>query len=383
MDAPKGRIGITCYPTFGGSGILATELGLELAQRGWEVHFICSRTPHRVADYRERVFVHEVEPMQYPLFEYTPFALALAVKQAEVTRGFDLDLLHVHYAIPHATSAWLAQQMLDRQGLGRHLRIVTTLHGTDITLVGQDPSYYDITRFSLEVSDGITAVSDYLTSETRRIFKLDGAIERIHNFVDTDEYVPDPEEGPCREKMGFGDEKLLIHVSNFREVKRIPDLMDIFLRVSREVDSRLILVGEGPELARALRFAHTHGLEDRVHAMGRVESPACFIAMSDVLLLPSQSESFGLVALEALSTATPVVASRGGGLPEVVTHGQDGFLEEVGDVEAMAARSIEILTDEAKAEAFGAHGRRRAIERFSRDRIVDLYEAYYERILSG
>ncbi|MFO7767512.1 MAG: N-acetyl-alpha-D-glucosaminyl L-malate synthase BshA [bacterium] len=383
MDAPKGRIGITCYPTFGGSGILATELGLELARRGWEVHFISSRTPRRIADYRERVFVHEVEPMRYPLFEHTPFALALAVKQAEVARGFDLDLLHVHYAIPHATSAWLAQQMLDRRGLVRHLKILTTLHGTDITLVGQDPSYYDITRFSLEVSDGITAVSDYLTGETRRIFNLDAEIERIHNFVDTEEYVPDPPESPCREKMGFGDEKLMLHVSNFREVKRIPDLMEIFLRVSRRMDSRLLLVGEGPELARALRFGRTHGLEDRVHAMGRVESPACFLAMSDLLLLPSRSESFGLVALEALSTATPVVASRVGGLPEVVSHGEDGYLEEAGDVDAMAARALELLGDERLLRAFGARGRERAVNSFSRDRIVDQYEAYYQRILSG
>jgi len=383
MDEPKGRIGITCYPTFGGSGILATELGLELARRGWEVHFISSRMPRRITEYRERVFVHEVEPMQYPLFEYTPFALALAVKQAEVARGFDLDLLHVHYAIPHATSAWLAQQMLDRQGLGRHLRIVTTLHGTDITLVGQDPSYYDVTRFSLEVSDGITAVSDYLTSETRRIFKLGGQIERIHNFVDTQEYTPEPDRGPCREKMGFGDEKLMIHVSNFREVKRIPDLMQIFRRVQEQLDSRLLLVGEGPELARAFRFARNHGLEERVHAMGRVESPACFLAMADLLLLPSQSESFGLVALEALATATPVVATRVGGLPEVVAHGQDGYLEQVGDIEAMAGRVIELLSDEEKAAAFGARGRQRTVERFSRDRIVDQYEAYYQQILTG
>jgi N-acetyl-alpha-D-glucosaminyl L-malate synthase BshA len=384
MDQPRGRIGITCYHTFGGSGILATELGLELARRGWEVHFISSQTPSRLGEYRERVFVHEVDPLDYPLFEYTPFALALAVKQAEVARAFDLDLLHVHYAIPHAASAWLAKQMLARRAVGRRdLKIITTLHGTDITLVGKDPSYFDVTCFSLEVSDGITAVSDYLVRETLDLFKLDLPIRRIHNFVDTDLYTPHVD-SPCREDLGFGeDENLLIHISNFREVKRIPDLMLTFERILEEVPARLLLLGEGPELARAFTYARDHGFADRVHAFGRITNPACFLALSDVLLLPSSSESFGLVALEALSCATPVVASRVGGLVEVVRPDVDGYLEEVGDVEAMAARTVGLLTDPDRRAAFGRAGRENAVASFSRPKIVDEYEAYYRQILAG
>jgi N-acetyl-alpha-D-glucosaminyl L-malate synthase BshA len=382
-EVPRGRIGITCYHTFGGSGIVATELGLELARRGWEVHFISSQTPARLGEYRERVFVHEVDPLDYPLFEYTPFALALAVKQAEVARAFDLDLLHVHYAIPHATSAYLARQMLSHRdgGTNRPLRIVTTLHGTDITLVGKDPSYFDVTCFSLKVSDGVTAVSDYLVKETLDLFKLDLPIERIHNFVDVDTYAPRTE-GPCRKDLGFSEkEPLLIHISNFREVKRIPDLMHIFQRVLQETPARLMLLGEGPELARAFNYARDHGFADRLQAFGRVGNPACFIAMSDVLLLPSSSETFGLVALEALSCGTPVVASRVGGLLEVVRHEVDGYLETVGDIEAMAARTIELLKDPSQRTAFGAAGRQRAVALFSRERIVDQYEAYYRKIL--
>ncbi|MFC1543875.1 N-acetyl-alpha-D-glucosaminyl L-malate synthase BshA [Gemmatimonadota bacterium] len=383
MSEVKGRIGITCYHTFGGSGVLATELGLALAARGWEVHFVSSRTPSRLSGYHERVFMHEVEPMHYPLFEFTPFALALAVKQAEVARAFDLDLLHVHYAIPHATSAWLARQMLENRRDGaRSFKIITTLHGTDITLVGRDPSYFDVTCFSLERSDGITAVSDYLAALTVETFDIELPIRRIHNFVDTDAYFP-LVEGPCREDLGLGEGPLLLHISNFRDVKRIPDLMRIFLRVSRETPAHLMLLGEGPELARALDFARTEGIRDRVHALGRQEDPACFLAMADVLLLPSASESFGLVALEALSCGTPVVASRIGGLPEVVRHGHDGFLEEVGDAEAMAARTLELLGDPVMRAEFGKNGRQRAISEFSRDRIVDEYEAYYEEVLAS
>jgi L-malate glycosyltransferase len=381
MSQRQGRLGITCYPTFGGSGIVATELGMELARRGWEVHFIASRMPRRLDGFQEQVFVHEVEAMSYPLFEYTPFALALAVRQSEVARAFDLDLLHVHYAVPHAASAWLAQQMLARSSNPRPLKIVTTLHGTDITLVGQDPSYFDITCFSLEVSNGLTAVSDYLVGETRRIFGLEGPIERIYNFVDTDHYQPGAP-GPSRRMTDFGDDPVLVHVSNFREVKRIPDLMTIFQQVNRRRPAHLLLIGEGPELARAFNMARDQGLTERVHALGRMESPAGFIARADVLLLPSASESFGLVALEALACATPVVASRVGGLPEVVRHGVDGYLEAVGDVEAMAERVLELLEDRELRTRFGRNGRERAEVEFSRARIVDQYEAYYRSIMA-
>ena len=378
----RGRIGITCYHTFGGSGVLATELGLELARRGWEVHFISSHSPGRLGEYHEHVFFHEVEPLRYPLFEYTPFALALAVKQAEVAEAFDLDLLHVHYAIPHAASAHLAREMLARrQRAGTSLKIATTLHGTDITLVGRDPAYFDITCFSLEMSDGITAVSDYLARETTRLFKLERPIERIYNFVDTDHYTPTAE-GPCRSELGLGEDRLLVHISNFRDVKRIPDLMEIFRRVNEELPANLILLGEGPELARALNYARENDLHDRVHAFGRQANPACFLAMAEVLLLPSASESFGLVALEALSCGTPVVATRTGGLPEVIRSGVDGFLEEVGDVGAMAGRTLELLRDDELRYRFGRAGRERAVTEFSREQIVDQYEAYYERLLN-
>ncbi len=381
MAEPKGRIGITCYHTYGGSGVLATELGLALARRGWEVHFIASHTPIRLGAYHERVFMHEVQPLPYPLFEYTPFALALAVKQAEVAEAFDLDLLHVHYAIPHATSAHLAREMLARRGKGASpLRIITTLHGTDITLIGRDPSYYDVTCFSLEVSDGVTAVSDYLAGETTRTFKLERPVERIHNFVDTEKYSPTAP-GPCREEIDQGSDRLLIHISNFRDVKRIPDLMEIFRRVNDEVPSKLILIGEGPELARAMGFARDHGISDRIHMLGRQENPACFIAMAEVFLLPSQTESFGLVALEALSCGTPVVASRTGGLPEVVRDGEDGYLEEVGNVTSMAERTLAILRDNELRYRLGKSGRERAVKEFNIDKIVDQYEAYYERLL--
>jgi N-acetyl-alpha-D-glucosaminyl L-malate synthase BshA len=371
------KIGITCYPTYGGSGAVATELGMELSKRGHEVHFITYAHPFRLPHFMERVFFHEVEVAAYPLFEYAPYDLALAAMMHEVTLREELDLLHVHYAIPHATSAWIAQRMLAEK---RDLPFITTLHGTDITLVGQERSFEEITRFSIAQSNGITAVSAYLKRETTDHFGIpEGDIEVIPNFVDMATYGR--ERYPChRSKLARPGEKVLMHISNFRPVKRVRDVVRIFHRVQASIPARLVFIGDGPERSAAAEEAGSLGVADRVVFLGKLDSVAELLACADLFLLPSSSESFGLVALEAMASGTPVVASDAGGLPEIVRDGEAGHLAPVGDVEAMASAAIELLGDEARWRRFSDNARRIA-EDYSVDRVVPTYERFYERVL--
>lgn len=373
------KIGITCYPTYGGSGAIATELGLGLARRGHEVHFISYAQPFRLTHFIDGVYFHEVEVNRYPLFEYPPYSLALAVTMHEVARREELDLLHVHYAIPHATAGWIARDML-RDG-GRDVKLVTTLHGTDITLVGQDPSYWSITRFSIEKSDRLTAVSDWLRERTHRDFDCSRcAIEVIPNFVDPKIY--DRERYRGRHQLARAGEKVVMHISNFRAVKRIPDLMEMFARIQDRLPARLILVGDGPERQRAAEIAAELDMAERVVFLGKIDSVAELLASADLFLLPSEQESFGLVALEAQASGVPVVGSSGTGIDEVVAHGATGYLHPVGSVAAMSASAISLLSDEARWGAFSRASRERALERFTIDRILPLYESLYERVLA-
>jgi N-acetyl-alpha-D-glucosaminyl L-malate synthase BshA len=376
------KIGITCYPTYGGSGALATELGLELARRGHEVHFITYASPFRLrGGYAERVFFHEVETRigRYPLFEHYPYSLALASKQHEVARREKLDLIHVHYAIPHATTAWLAREMLEAEG--QRLPIITTLHGTDITLVGQEASFYAITKFSIERSDRVTAVSAYLRDETYRAFgcvSCDLAV--IPNFVNLGEYHPDA----SRRWDGLAppDHRRIMHVSNFREVKRVKDVIRIFARIRRAFPATLVMVGDGPERPDAEHEAAELGVTDDVRFLGRLDSVATLLQGCELFLLPSTSESFGLAALEAMACGAVVVASRAGGLPEVLADGRDGILEPVGSVEAMGRRAVDLLRDADRLAAMRAAALASA-QAFAADRIVPQYEALYEEVVAG
>ena len=374
------KIGITCYPTYGGSGAIATELGMELSRRGHEVHFISYAHPFRLPHFMERVYFHEVEVARYPLFEYAPYDLALAAMMHQVTLRVGLDLLHVHYAIPHATSAWIAKEML---GAGHPLKIVTTLHGTDITLVGQERSFGEITRFSIAKSDGLTAVSEYLKRETVRHFDVPAErIEVIPNFVDPAVY--DRARNPCyRHALAAEDERLVMHISNFRPVKRVRDVVRIFHRIGRSVPARLVFIGDGPDRPEASHEAEALGIADRVVFLGKQDSVAEILTCADLFLLPSASESFGLSALEAMASGVPVVASRSGGLPELVEDGVSGYLAAVGDVEAMAAAGVELLQDPERWRSASRAARETAVERFGVSRVVPAYEAYYDRILAG
>lgn len=372
------KIGITCYPTYGGSGAVATELGLELAQRGHEVHFVSYARPFRLDPFRERVFFHEVEMEDYPLFEHPPYSLALAVALHDTARKHELDLVHVHYAIPHATSAWIAHEMLGEE---RDLKIVTTLHGTDITLVGLHPSFHAITRFSILRSHGLTAVSKFLKRETVRDFTVpEERVEVIPNFIDIAVYRPGLVPSH-RATLAPDGEKIVMHISNFRAVKRAADVVSVFAKLTAKQPSRLVLVGDGPERPRVLMRAEELGVRDRVMFLGKHTSVHEVLSCADLFLLPSASESFGLVALEAMACGAPVVASNVGGLPEVIEHGTSGYMFDVGDIDAMAEAGLRIMGDDEHWRSLSEAGRALAEERFSSERVVPQYERYYEQVL--
>lgn len=370
------KIGITCYPTYGGSGAVATELGIALATRGHEVHFISYRQPFRLPSFLPGVYFHEVQVgQQYPLFEYPPYDLALAVQMHEVVKAHGIEVLHCHYAIPHATSAWIAREMLRAEHAD--VAVVTTLHGTDITLVGQDPSFHAITKFSIEKSDRITAVSEFLRDETFNAFHCTGCrVGVIPNFVDPDVFDRSAYGEADRFPFTAG-RKVLMHISNFRAVKRVRDVVRIFARVAEQVPSVLVMVGDGPERPAAEEEARALGVINSVYFLGKIEAVAPLLANADVFLLPTSSESFGLSALEAMASGVPVVGTDTGGLPEVVTNGVTGLLYPVGDVESMVAGVLSILTEPGRQAAMGAAGAADARDRFALDTVVSQYEALY------
>src|SRR5579863_6129922 len=370
------KIGITCYPTYGGSGVVATELGLELAARGHDVHFISYAVPVRMTEASERIHFHEVEVMNYPLFDHPPYTLALASKMSSVASNEGLDLLHVHYAIPHSVSAYLARAMLQP----RRLPFVTTLHGTDITLVGSDRSYLPITKFSIEESDAVTAISEYLRRITVEEFAIRRPVEMIPNFVNCD--VFQPANGECRrEDFARDDEKILVHLSNFRPVKRVEDVVEIFARVRSEIPAKLMMIGDGPDRAAAEWLAREKNLAKDVIFLGKQNQVQDLLNCADVMLLPSELESFGLAALEAMACGVPCVCSRVGGLPEVIRDGVEGYLAAPHDVETMAARALDILTQPGRRETMGRAARARAQSQFCSDKIIPQYEDLYRRVL--
>ena len=380
------KIGITCYPTYGGSGVVATELGIELAARGHDIHFITYSQPFRLTGREANIHFHEVAVSNYPLFEHPPYDLALATRMAEVAEFYSLDLLHVHYAIPHSVSAYLAQKMVQSQSLashGRYLPFITTLHGTDITLVGLDRSYLPITRFGIEESDGVTAISSYLRDRTRDAFNITSEIEVIRNFVNCDLYVRRPElVASMRPRFAGANERLLVHLSNFRPVKRVTDVVEVFARVARAMPARLMLIGDGPDRSTAEYLASRLGIQDRVHFVGKQDNVNELLPLADLMLMPSEMESFGLAALEAMACSVPAIATRVGGVPELIEDGRNGLLFEVGDVEAMSSAAIELLSDGDRLATMAAAARRTAQDHFCASRIIPLYERYYERVIA-
>jgi N-acetyl-alpha-D-glucosaminyl L-malate synthase BshA len=372
------RIGITCYPTYGGSGVVATELGIELAALGHEVHFISYSQPFRLTGRDEGISYHEVPVSSYPLFEFPPYDLALASRMAEVAEFNDLDLLHVHYAIPHSVSALLARQMLAAKG--RRLPFVTTLHGTDITLVGLDRSYLPITRYAIQESDGVTSISHYLKEKTVQDFGVTRGIEVIENFVNCDVYMPikdDAARAAARLRLAGQDEAILMHLSNFRPVKRVVDVVRIFAQVVRELPAQLVLVGDGPDRSAAEWLAHDLGIQAKVHFLGKLDRVHEMLPLADILLMPSELESCGLAC------KVPSIATRVGGVPELIDDGLTGLLFPVGDIDAMALGALGLLKDRARMEAMREAGRKTAQKRFCSSLVVPHYVRYYESVLNG
>jgi N-acetyl-alpha-D-glucosaminyl L-malate synthase BshA len=377
------KIGITCYPTYGGSGVVATELGIELAALGHQVHFITYSQPFRLTGREQGIFYHEVPVSNYPLFEYPPYDLALATRMSEVGEYYDLDLLHVHYAIPHSVSALLARQMLAARG--RKLPFVTTLHGTDITLVGLDRSYLPITRFGIEESDGVTSISQYLKDKTLEEFQVKNHIQVIPNFVNCDVYKPFADRETretARERHAAPGERILLHLSNFRPVKRVTDVVKVFAKVAEQISARLLLVGDGPDRSSAEWLAHNLGIQDRVSFLGKQESVNELLPVADLMIMPSELESFGLAALEAMACKVPTIATSVGGVPELIEDGVTGRLFPVGDTDSMAKAAIDLLANPEKLEAMAKAGRASAQARYCASRIIPLYEKYYEEVLA-
>ena len=382
------KIGITCYPSYGGSGVVGAELGLELAKRGHEVHFISYAPPMRLdgGQCRERIHFHAVDMLSYPLFEYPPYTDALASKLFEVATAERLDLIHVHYAIPHSVSAFLAREMLKPT---RYVPMVTTLHGTDITLVGRDPSFLPITRFGIEQSDAVTAISTYLRDATHETFCTGCDIQVIYNFIDSDYYRREPRED-VRRSIAPNGERIILHVSTFRPIKRIGDCVEVIARMKHRVTSsgsqlsvKLVMCGDGPERADAEALAARLGVAESVMFVGKQPQSQIreYLSVSDLLLLPSQSESFGLTALEAMACEVPVIATRVGGIPEVVEDGGCGYLFEIGDVEGMAKAARTVLSDDRARERLGRRGREIAVTRFATEKIIPEYEELYDRVI--
>lgn len=374
------NIGIVCYPTYGGSGVVATELGKALAVEGHQVHFITYAMPFRLDGFYNNVFYHEVEMPNYPLFEFQLYTLALASKMVDVIRYEKLDIVHVHYAIPHATSAYLAKKIIEKE---RDIKIVTTLHGTDITLIGLEPSFLPLVKFAIEESDAVTSVSRFLREKTLTNFNIKNKeIDVIQNFIDTETYKPCVDCG-LRQQYAPQGEKILMHTSNFRPVKRVGDTVRILHEVLKSVPAKLILIGDGPERSEAERLSRELGIAEHVRFLGKQNGLPQILSAADVFLLPSQSESFGLSALEAMSCGVPVVATSSGGIPEVVVHGETGYVAEIGDTDRMAKYVVDLLTNPKKHKRFADASRQRAIEEFETKLLLPQYTALYERLLAS
>ncbi len=372
------KIAIICYPVKGGSGVVASELGIGLSRKGCEVHFFSYELPFRLTTYESNFIFHEVDISQYPLFKYPPYTITLAAKLIDESLNHRFDIIHAHYAIPHAAAAYLAARSLKEQAP----KIVTTLHGTDITLIGQDKSFYSITKFSIESSDGVTAISDYLSEETRTAFDTDKHIEVIPNFVDTDRF--NPGENECSRNMFANpDQKIIMHMSNYRPVKNATHVVKIFDIIQKKIPSKLILVGDGPDTGNVMNLVRDLGLSDRVIFLGNQDRVHNILPLADLFLLPSGNESFGLAALEALSCGVPVVASIVGGVPELVKSDLNGYLAPIGDIEAMADYSLKILSDDKLHERLSISARQNVLENYKIDEVLNKYMAFYEKVLNG
>jgi N-acetyl-alpha-D-glucosaminyl L-malate synthase BshA len=372
------KIGIVCYPTHGGSGVVASELAIGLAKRGHEIHIVSYAPPFRLRVFHQNVYIHEVDVMSYPLFKHSSYELGLATKLVELAESHHLDVIHAHYAVPHAASAYLAKQIFN----SRRLKTITTLHGTDITLVGADPSFRRVVKFAIENSDGVTAVSRFLRDRTIEEFDIKREIRVIYNFVDLAR--PAQNQDACsRHVFAPKGEKILMHASNFRPVKRIGDVVRIFARIRERIPVKLLLIGDGPERPIIQQLVMDMDLGADVHFLGEQDQLEPLFFCTDLFLLPSEQESFGLTALEAMNCGVPVIGTDIGGLPEVIVHGQTGYLGPLGDIEGMSAKAVELLSDPAATALFKARARRRAVEFFDAERIIPQYEAFYEEVLNS